>query len=174
MALRSVATTNTLETFRTTFNSLGTDVGDLSSLSGVTATSSIVAAINELASEQYAGFTISDSGSSTTQQIGANDNITFAGTSNQITATVSAQDTVTFALASNITGLSSVTSGAVQILDNRVLTTDSTNLILQDIIGVSSAGAITGVSTFDATTLTENSVRVATQPFAIAQAVALG
>ena len=99
---------------------------------------------------------------------------TFAGTSNQITATVSAQDTVTFALASTITGLSSITSGAVQILDNRVLTTDSTNLILQDIIGVSSAGAITGVSTFDATTLTENSVRVATQPFAIAQAVALG
>ena len=174
MALRSVATTNTLEQFRTTFNNLGTDVGDLASLSGVTATSSIVAAINELASEQYAGFTISDSGSSTTQQIGANDNITFAGTSNQITATVSAQDTVTFALASNITGLSSITSGAVQILDNRVLTTDSTNLILQDIIGVSSAGAITGVSSFDATTITENSVRVATQPFAIAQAVALG
>ena len=30
MAIRSVATTNTLETFRTTFNSLsGTDIGDL-------------------------------------------------------------------------------------------------------------------------------------------------
>ena len=29
MAIRSVATTNTLETFRTTFNSLGsTDIGD--------------------------------------------------------------------------------------------------------------------------------------------------
>ena len=173
MAARSVATTNTLEQFRTTFNSLGTDVGDLASLSGVSA-STIVGAINELASESYSGFTISDDGSTTTQQIGANDNITFAGTSNQITATVSAQDTVTFALASNITGLTSITSGAVQILDNRILTTDSTNLILQDIIGVSSAGAITGVSSFDATTITENSVRVATQPFAIAQAVALG
>ena len=133
MAIRSVATTNTLETFRTTFNSLGTDVGDLASLSGVSA-STIVGAINELASGQYAGFTISDSGSSTTQQIGANDNITFAGTSNQITATVSAQDTVTFALASTITGITSL----------------------------------------NATTITENSVRVATQPFAIAQAVALG
>ena len=133
MAIRSVATTNTLEQFRTTFNSLGTDVGDLASLSGVSA-STVVGAINELASEQYAGFTISDSGSSTTQQIGANDNITFAGTSNQITATVSAQDTVTFALASTITGLTSL----------------------------------------NATTITENSVRVATQPFAIAQAVALG
>ena len=174
MAVRSVATTDTLETFRTTFNSLAaTDIGDKASLT-TTEKGSIVGAINELTSEQYAGFTISDSSSSTTQQIGANDNITFAGTSNQITATVTAQDKVTFALASTITGLSSITSGAVQILDNRVLTTDSTNLILQDIIGISSAGAITGVSTFDATTLTENSVRVATQPFAIAQAVALG
>ncbi len=173
MAVRSVATTNTLETFRTTFNSLAsTDIGDVATLT--TTATSVVGAINELATEQYGGFTISDDGSSTTQQISANDNITFAGTSNQITATVSAQDTVTFALASNITGLSSITSGAVQILDNRVLTTDSTNLILQDIIGISSAGAITGVSSFDATTITENSVRVATQPFAIAQAVALG
>ena len=157
MALRSVATTDTLETFRTTFNSLGTDVGDLASLSGVSA-STIVGAINELATEQYGGFVISDDSSTTTQQIGPNDTLTFTGTSNQITATVSAQDTVTFALASTITGLSSITSGAVQILDNRVLTTDSTNLILQDIIGISSAGAITGVSSFDATTITENSV----------------
>ena len=134
MAVRSVATTDTLETFRTTFNSLAaTDIGDKASLN-TTEKGSIVGAINELTSEQYAGFTISDSGSSTTQQIGANDNITFAGTSNQITATVSAKDTVTFALASKITGLTSL----------------------------------------NATTITENSVRVATQPFAIAQAVALG
>ena len=134
MAIRSVATTDTLETFRTTFNSLAaTDIGDKASLN-TTEKGSIVGAINELTSEQYAGFTISDSGSSTTQQIGANDNITFAGTSNQITATVSAQDTVTFALASTITGLTSL----------------------------------------NATTITENSVGVATQPFAIAQAVALG
>ena len=174
MAIRSVATTDTLETFRTTFNSLAaTDIGDKASLS-TTEKGSIVGAINELATEQYGGFTISDDGSSTTQQIGANDNITFAGTSNQITATVSAQDTVTFALATTITGLSSITSGAVQILDNRVLTTDSTSLILQDIVSITSAGAITGLTSLDATTITENSVRVATQPFAIAQAVALG
>ena len=174
MAVRSVATTDTLETFRTTFNSLAaTDIGDKASLS-TTEKGSIVGAINELATEQYGGFTISDDGSSTTQQIGANDNITFAGTSNQITAKVSAQDTVTFALATTITGLSSITSGAVQILDNRVLTTDSTSLILQDIVSITSAGAITGLTSLDATTITENSVRVATQPFAIAQAVALG
>ena len=46
MAIRSVATTDTLETFRTTFNSLGTDVGRFSSLSGVTA-SIFYCSINE-------------------------------------------------------------------------------------------------------------------------------
>ena len=172
MAARTVALTDTLETFRTTFNSLSsTDIGDLATLT--TTASSVVGAINELASEQYGGFTISDSASSVTQSIGANDNITFAGDSN-ITIAVSAQDTVTYSLNSNITGISSITSGAVQILDNRILTTDSTNLILQDIIGISNAGAITGVGSFDASTITESSVRVATRPFAIAQAVALG
>lgn len=172
MAARTVALTDTLETFRTTFNSLSsTDIGDPSSLT--TTATSLVGAINELASEQYGGFTISDSASSVTQSIGANDNITFAGDSN-ITIAVSAQDTVTYSLNSNITGISSITSGAVQILDNRILTTDSTNLILQDIVSLSSAGAINGLSSLDSTTITENSVRIATRPFAIAQAVALG
>ncbi len=48
MAVRSVATTDTLETFRTTFNSLaGTDIGDNTSLS-TTERGSIVGAINEI------------------------------------------------------------------------------------------------------------------------------
>ena len=47
MAVRSVATTATLETFRTTFNSHATDTGDLASL-GTTDQSSLVAAINEI------------------------------------------------------------------------------------------------------------------------------
>ena len=47
MAARTVLTTNTLEQFRTTFNSLsGTDIGDPASL-GTTA-KTIVAAINEI------------------------------------------------------------------------------------------------------------------------------
>ena len=47
MAVRSVATTDTLDTFRTTFNSLAsTDIGDPASLS--TSASSIVGAINEV------------------------------------------------------------------------------------------------------------------------------
>jgi hypothetical protein len=155
MALRSVALTDTLETFRTTFNSLGTDVGDVATLSGVTA-STVVGAINELASEQYGGFTISDSASNVTQSIGANDNISFAGDSN-ITIAISDQDTVTYTLNTTITGISSITSTTF---------TDGTATL--------TGGSLTGLTSLDATTITEDSVRIATRPFAIAQAVALG
>ena len=47
MAVRSVATTDTINTFRTTFNTLGTDVGDLTLLNTVTK-SSIVGAMTEV------------------------------------------------------------------------------------------------------------------------------
>ena len=46
MAVRNIATTDTLETLRTTFNSLGTEVGDVATLT--TTASNISAAINEL------------------------------------------------------------------------------------------------------------------------------
>ena len=47
MAVRSVATTDTLDTFRTTFNSLAsTDIGDVATMT--TSASSIVGAVNEL------------------------------------------------------------------------------------------------------------------------------
>ena len=47
MAIRSVATTDTLDTFRTTFNSLAsTDIGDVATMT--TSASSIVGAVNEL------------------------------------------------------------------------------------------------------------------------------
>src|SRR5210317_1639896 len=132
MAARTVLTTNTLEEFRTTFNSLSTtDIGDPASLT--TTATSVVGAINELSAVTYSGFTIVDSGSSTTQAISSGDTLTFAGDSN-ISAAVTATDTITFTLNSTITGLTSL----------------------------------------DATTLTEGGVQVATRPFAIAQAVALG
>ena len=132
MAIRSVATTDTLETFRTTFNSLGTDVGDAASLT--TTASTVIGAINELNSSVTAtGFQIADDTSSVTQQIVSGD-VFRISSGNNVTATVSATDTVTVSLNSAVTGLTSL----------------------------------------DATTLTEGSVRVATRPFAIAQAVALG
>ena len=92
MAVRSVATSNTLEQFRTTFNTLGTDVGDLTSLS-TSSKSTIVGAINEInTSVTGTGFTISDG--STTQTIVTGNTITFTG-STGISLAVSATDTLT-------------------------------------------------------------------------------
>ena len=45
-----------------------------------------------------------------------------------------------------ITGLTSVTSGTVNIADRHIKTTDSTNLVLNEAIDISSAGAITAGS----------------------------
>ena len=130
MATRSVASSDTLETFRTTFNSLGTDVGDLNSLT-TTDKTSVVAAANEAVGATFS-FILRDETSST-QLISGNDTLNLVG-SGGISALVSATDTLTISLDSAITGLTSL----------------------------------------DATTLTEGGVQVATKPFAIAQAIALG
>ena len=99
MAVRSVATSNTLEQFRTTFNTLGTDVGDLTSLS-TTSKSTIVGAINEInTSVTGTGFSISDG--STSQTIVTGNTITFTG-STGISLAVSATDTLTASLNSDI------------------------------------------------------------------------
>ena len=162
MAARTVATTDTLETFRTTFNSLSqTDIGDPATLT--TTATDLVGAINEVSASHYSGFTIVDSSSSTTQSIAGGDTITFTGDSN-ITAAVSATDTVTFTLNSTITGLTSITSTTF---------TDGTLTINSG--SITSAVNITGSGTANFTTDVQvDSVSVATRPFAIAQAVALG
>ena len=99
MAVRSVATTQTLDNFRTTFNSLGTDVGDLSSLS-TSAKGSIVLAINEInTSVTGTGFTLSDG--STTQTIVTGNTLLVTGSAG-VSASVSATDTLTLTLASDI------------------------------------------------------------------------
>lgn len=133
MAARTVLTTDTLETFRTTFNSLSsTDIGDPAGLT--TTATSVVGAINEINSAvTITGFQIADDTSSVTQQIVGGDVFRISSGSN-VTATVSATDTVTIALNSSISSLTSLDSAAITI----------------------------------------NSVNVATEPFAIAQAVALG
>lgn len=99
MAVRNVASTESLETFRTTFNTLGTDVGDLSSLS-TTAKGSIILAINEInTSVTGTGFTLSDG--STTQTIVTGNTLLVTGTTG-ISAAVTATDTLTLTLASDI------------------------------------------------------------------------
>lgn len=141
MAVRSVLVSDTLETFRTTFNSLGTDVGDLGSLS-TTDQSSIVAAINEVNTSVTTAFKIADD-SSTQQTINTGDVFRISGTSNQVTATVSATDTLTVALSSTISGITSLTAtGTVQ---GGTLTDGTASLTSGALTGVTSAtiGGIT-------------------------------
>lgn len=170
MALRSVATTDTLGTFRTTFNTLATDVGDLSNLNTPT-TSNLVGAINDAYGATFS-FTLRDS-TSTTQLISGNDTLNVVGDSN-ISVTVSATDLLNVNLNSTITGLTSITSGSVQITGSSIDTTDSSSLTLQNNVSISPTGTITGITANFTTDVQVNSVSVATKPFAIAQAIALG
>lgn len=161
MAVRNVATTSTLEGFRTTFNSLGTDVGDLSSLN-TTDKTAIVAAINEVNSAVTTAFTIKDS-SSTTQQINSGDVLNLAGSTN-ITAVVTATDTVTFSLASSISGLSNITSSNITLTGLAAASTDTDKFLVSDSNVVKTR---TGAQVL-------SDIGGASTGFAIAQAVALG
>jgi hypothetical protein len=143
MATRTVLTTDTLETFRTTFNGLGTDVGDLANLSTANK-SSVVAAINESIGSVN-NFTIRDS-SSTTQTILGGETLNFIG-SNGITATVSATDTLTIAADSSI-----VTLTDTQVLTNKTLTSAVLNT------------SVSGTAILDEDTMSSNSdTKLATQ-----------
>ena len=187
MAVRSVGVNDTIETLRSTFNSHATDTGDLTNLD-TTDKSSLVAAINE-AKAGTSQFTLRDA-TSTVQTIEGGDTLNVVG-SGGLSMTVSATDTLTASLDSTITGLTSLTStalvgstsvtaGTLFLTENRIRTTDSSLLTLNDSVTVSSAGAIASATTISGTTLaassdvTVNSVSVATKPFAIAQAIALG
>ena len=176
MAIRSVATTDTLGTFRTTFNTLSTDLGDLQDLN-TSDKSSVVASINE-AITQTSSFFLRDSGSSI-QEVSSGDTVNIIGDSN-ITTTISATDTIGVALSSTVTGLTSISATTV---------TDGTASLnsgsLSSIVNIGGTGNITGFSQISGTTINGttingttdvqvNSVSVATKPFAIAQAIALG
>ena len=161
MTARTVLTTDTLETFRTTFNSLSqTDIGDPASLT--TTATSIVAAINEVNVSVTTAFKIADD-TSTQQTINSGDVLRISSGSN-ITATISATDTITVALDSSISGLTSVSA--------TTLTDGTMSINSGSLTGVVN---ITGSGTANFTTDVQvNGVSVATNAFAIAQAVALG
>ena len=92
MADRSVATTDTVETFRTTFNSLGTDVGDVSGITvsdGSSIASNLVDAVN-IAANSSSTFVIGDD-ASTQATISTGQTLKFSSGSG-ITATVSPSD----------------------------------------------------------------------------------
>ena len=163
MAVRTVATTDTLEIFRTTFNSLSsTDIGDLASLN-TTTKSSVIAAINEVEASVAGGFTLRDS-TSTTQAIEGGATLNVVGSSNEVTAVVSATDTLTIGLASSVSGLTSMSA--------TTLTDGTASMNSGALTGITN---ITGTGTLNMTTDVQvNGVSVSSKAFAIAQAVAVG
>ena len=161
MTARTVLVTDTLETFRTTFNSLSsTDIGDPASLT--TTATSIVGAINEVNASVTTAFKIADD-SSTQQTINSGDVLKISSGSN-ITATVSSTDTITVALDSSISGLTSVS--ATTLTDGTMSINSGSFTGVVNITGSGTANFTTDVQV--------NGVSVATNAFAIAQAVALG
>lgn len=105
MAVRNIAVTDTLETFRQEFNSLAADdFGDIDTLDPALSATSVIGAVNELSAAVSAGqaFFIEDS-SSTIQQIAQGQTLKFLGTSNQLNAVVSVPDTLTISLTNNVT-----------------------------------------------------------------------
>ena len=142
MAVRNIAVTDTLETFRTQFNEMtANDFGDIANLSGSISATNLVDAMNETISiaTSTAGFTVRDS-SSTTQLIGGGDTLSILGTTNEIEAVVSATDTVTIGLPNNVTIGNNLTVtndlsvtgtfsvGGIQMSGNTISVTDSTVL----------------------------------------------
>ena len=115
MAVRNIAVTDTLETFRTEFNALClNDFGDIANLSGSISATNLVDAMNETLSvaTNTAGFRIEDS-SSSQQLIGGGDILRVLGTSNEIEAVVSATDTLTIGLPNAVSITTSVTAPTV-------------------------------------------------------------
>ena len=115
MAVRNIAVTDTIETFRTEFNAMTlNDFGDIANLDASLTATNLVDAMNETLSvaTNTAGFRIEDS-SSSQQLIGGGDILRVLGTSNEIEAVVSATDTLTIGLPSVVSITTSVTAPTV-------------------------------------------------------------
>src|SRR5210317_599280 len=167
MAIRNIAVTDTLETFRTEFNDLAAnDFGDIANLSGAITSTNLVDAMNETISiaTSTAGFTIEDS-SSTQQIVGGGDILRVFGTSNEIEAVVSATDTLTIGLPDAVSITSSVTAptvtgGSIQITGNTITATDSTAISFGS-ENLTTTGNITGAGiTGTGTTHTLGTVQI--------------
>ena len=151
MAVRNIAVTDTLETFRTEFNDLAAnDFGDIANLSGSIVATNLVDAMNETISiaTSTAGWTIEDS-SSTQQIVGGGDVLRVLGTSNEIEAVVSATDTLTIGLPSAVSITTSVTAPTVSTgnlsLSNGSITDTSGTISFGD-ENLTSTGTITGAT----------------------------
>ena len=150
MAVKNIAVTDTLETFRTTFNDMAlNDMGDIALLSGAISSTNLVAAMNETISiaTSTAGFRIEDA-SSSQQLIGGGDILRVLGSANEIDAVVSATDTLTIGLpndvtiANDLTVTNSIGVGTITISSNDI--TDSTGTIQFANDNLETTGTITG------------------------------
>ena len=156
MAVKNIAVTDTLETFRTTFNDLAAnDFGDIANLSGSISSTNLVEAMNETISiaTSTAGFTVRDS-SSTTQLIGGGDTLSILGTSNEVEAVVSATDTVTIGLPNAVSVVTSISAPTIHAgnltFSNGSIVDSSGNISFGNenltTTGTINGGAITGTS----------------------------
>jgi len=163
MAFKTISQTDTLETFRTTFNALSQDdFGDIANLSGAISATNLVDAMNETISiaTSTAGFTIADD-TSTTQIVGGGDTLTVLGTANQIQTVVSPTDTLTLSfpndvtisndltVTNNLTALGSThTLGTIEVSGNTIRSTDSSEIQINDGLQVINS-LRTGVTTIN-------------------------
>ena len=183
MAVRSIAVTDTLETFRTQFNALASDdFGDIATLDATLSATTIIGAVNELSAQVSAslGIFIEDS-SSTQQQIGAGQTLTFLGTSNQINAVVSVPDTLTISLPNDVTiannlivsndltvtntalldgtltiatGSITDSTGQISFSNENLITTGTINTGGATVTSLSSTGAVSGTTITGTSTIT--------------------
>jgi len=145
MAARTIATTDTLETFRTQFNALSeTDFGDIATLDNALTATSVIGAVNELYSAIAGSLSFNITDGSNTQTIANAQTITISGTANQVTAVVSATDTLTLGLASNIT-VSGTTHalGTIAISGNTISSSDSATVTIDDNLSLSAGKTFT-------------------------------
>ena len=151
MAVRNIAVTDTLETFRTEFNDLAAnEFGDIATLDGSIVATNLVDAMNETISiaTSTAGWTIEDS-SSTRQIIGGGNVLRVFGTSNEIEAVVSAIDTLTIGLpnaVSLVTSLTAPTVNAGNLTLSNGSIIDSSGSISFGNENLTTSGTITGNS----------------------------
>jgi len=164
MAFKTISQTDTLETFRTTFNALSQDdFGDIANLSAAISSTNLVDAMNETISiaTSSAGFTIADD-TSTTQIVGGGDTLTVLGTANQIQTVVSPTDTLTLSfpndvtISNNLTVTNNLTAsgsthtlGTIEVSGNTLRSTDSTRINVNDTFRVNALETETGTMIVD-------------------------
>ena len=135
MAARSVTTSNTLEQFRTTFNSLSTDLGDISALN-VPGASDLVEAVNT-ANNASATFVIGDD-SSTEATISTGQTLRLKSGSG-ISATVSpTDDSISIAISLGSISAAGSDTDKFLVADSGVIKTRTGAQVASDI------GAVTG------------------------------